>query len=173
MNARQLRVCSAALTVFLAVLSFVIPKATAGILEDFSFWITLESIERVGEGTSALTGRVAGLPVRVLLNNATAVHDEAGQAIDSYEIGVGAIVLVRADWGMEGLVARAISVCNEDEMVMGSVQVYVNLQTVILSAGKMLSFADLKIGDQIFAGGHRQADGSFLALKIEVAATKR
>ena len=57
--------------------------------------------------------------------------------------------------------------------MMGSVQVYVSSQTVIVSGGKALSFADLKIGDQIVAAGNRRADGSFLALKVEVVAPKR
>jgi hypothetical protein len=130
---RQSRMFGTAVLVLIVMLYLAIPKATAGILDDFSFWLTLESIERVGEGTSALTGRVAGLPVRVLLNNATTVHDAAGEVIDPYEIGVGAIVLVRADWGMEGLVARAISVSNEDEMVMTGVLEFASADRIRVS----------------------------------------
>jgi 3-dehydroquinate synthase class II len=57
--------------------------------------------------------------------------------------------------------------------MMGSVQVHVSSQTVIVSQGKVLTFAALKVGDQIFAAGNKQADGSLLALKIEVAVPKR
>jgi hypothetical protein len=134
MNTKQFRICGIVLVVLIVTLSFAVPKATADIREDFSFWITLESIEKIGEGTSALTGRVAGLPVRILLNNATTVHDAAGQPVDPYVIGVGAIVLVRADWGREGLVARAISVSNEDEMVMTGVLEFASADRIRVSS---------------------------------------
>jgi hypothetical protein len=133
MNTRQYRVRGTALVVLIVTLCFAVPKATADIREDFSFWITLESIERIGEGTSALTGRVAGLPVRILLNDTTTVHDAAGQPVDPYAIGVGAIVLVRADWGREGLIARAVSVSNEDEMVMTGVLEYASADRIRVS----------------------------------------
>ncbi len=133
MNTIRPHVRGTALLVFIITLCFAIPKATADIREDFSFWITLESVEKIGEGTSALTGRVAGLPVRILLNNATTVHDAAGQPVDPYAIGVGAIVLVRADWGREGLVARAISVSNEDEMVMTGVLEFASADRIRVS----------------------------------------
>ena len=133
MNIRQSRVRAIALAALIVTLSFAGAKAAAEILDDFSFWITVESIEKVGEGTSALTGRVAGLPVRILLNSATTVHDAAGQPVDPFAIGVGAVVLVRADWGREGLVARSISVSNEDEMVMTGVLEFASADRIRVS----------------------------------------
>jgi len=173
MNTRQYRACSTAVAVILVALVFINPKASAGILEDFSFWITLESIEEVGEGISALTGRVAGLPVRILLNNATTVRDAAGRVIDPYEIGVGATVLVRADWGMEGLVARAISVSNQDEMVITGILEFVSADRMRVS-GTDLRRSGLTSLDPLSESGHLvvarvrfDPDGGLTALSLQ------
>jgi len=50
---------------------------------------------------------------------------------------------------------------------------HIEKQAVFTVKGVTLSFGDLKVGDQILAGGNRQGDGSLLALKIEVVAPKR
>jgi hypothetical protein len=52
--------------------------------------------------------------------------------------------------------------------MIGATKVTVSSQTVIVSKGKIVSFADLKSGDQVAAIGTKQADGSLLAMKIEL-----
>ena len=52
--------------------------------------------------------------------------------------------------------------------VVGGVTVQVDSKTQIKSAGKTLTFLDLKVGDKVIVLGTKQSDGSILALKIEV-----
>jgi hypothetical protein len=46
--------------------------------------------------------------------------------------------------------------------------VIVNAQTVIVSKSGTLKFGDLKTGSTVSVAGTKQADGSIIAVKIEV-----
>jgi len=63
----------------------------------------------------------------------------------------------------------AINSLGASYFMVGSTKIVVNSLTVIVSKGKILKFPDLKVGTQISATGTKQAEGSILAIKIEVS----
>jgi hypothetical protein len=139
----------------------------------FSFWVDIHKVERSGEAITAITGMVGDVPVRILLNGETVIRYASGRPLDLGSVPAGTIVQVRAEWTMEGIVAKALT-CNDANQVTvtGSIEnaspdhfVVAGVQFTINELTDMDTV--LEPGRPVLVQGHYSKDGSLVADSVE------
>jgi hypothetical protein len=71
-----------------------------------------------------------------------------------------------ADTAFEGAIEQKAE--NGKSLVVSRITVFINEKTVIQSGSKVITFADLKVGDKVKIKGQKQADGSYIASLVYV-----
>jgi hypothetical protein len=140
---------------------------------EFSFWVNIHKVEKDGEAITAITGMVSDVPVRILLDEETVVQYASGRPLDLGSLPAGTVVQVRAEWTMDGIVAKAVTFndanqvtitglienASPDHLVVAGMQFTINEFTDMDSG--------LEPGRPVLIQGHYSKDGPLVADSIE------
>jgi hypothetical protein len=141
--------------------------------DEFSFWVTIHNVEKDGEAISAITGTVSDIPVRILLNEGTVVQCASGRPLDLSSLPAGTAVQVRAEWTMDGIVAKAVTFNDENQVTITGTIENASPDHVGV-AGMQFTMNELttmdvapRPGQQVIVQGHYSKDGLLIADSIE------
>jgi hypothetical protein len=140
---------------------------------EFSFWVNIHTVEKDGEAVTAITGMVSDVPVRILLNEETVVQYASGRPLDLGSVPAGTVVQVRAEWTADGIVARAVTL-NDANQVTATGLIENASPDCLVVAGMQFTIRELTAMDMVpgpgrlvLVQGHYSEDGSLVADSVE------
>ena len=162
----------------LFVFSLLLCGATCGSLSrdaggDFTFWVSVQSVEKSGVMVTALSGHVLDLPVRIVVNDETISQYASGRPLDLSSIAAGTLIQVKAEWTEDGLVAKSVSLNDPNQVTVTGLVEDATAERIVVG-GLEFKIAESTTMDQtpeagkiVVVQGSYAPDGSLLAASIE------